>query len=178
MKIVIIGNCGSGKSTLAKQLRTQLNYPLLQLDNLWHQTNYSAEAKKWFIQEQTSFMHQGSWIIDGNYRSTMSLRLQQADVIIWLKVNKVRAILRIIKRSLLFRINKKTRPEMPNQFREHFDREYLDFLKFVFSYDEKKVLELIKANKKKQSTLVIIKKQADKKKIASLILKKKSVLLQ
>lgn len=36
MKIVIIGNCGSGKSTLAKQLRTQLNYPLLQLDNLWH----------------------------------------------------------------------------------------------------------------------------------------------
>ncbi|KRL08132.1 shikimate kinase [Liquorilactobacillus hordei] len=169
MKIIIIGNCGSGKSTLSKQIAAQLNYPLLQLDNLWHQTNYSTDAKEWFIQKQIKFMQQDNWIIDGNYRSTMSLRLQQADVIIWLKISKFRAIWRIIKRSILFRINKKTRPEMPEQFKEHFDREYLEFLKFVFSYDEKQISEVIKVNRTDQSNLVIVRKKADKKKIVNLI---------
>lgn len=169
MKIIIIGNCGSGKSTLAKQITTQLDYPLLQLDSLWHQTNYSADAKKWFIQKQINFMQQNNWIIEGNYQSTMNLRLRQADTIIWLKINKFRAIWRIIKRSILFRINNKTRPEMPNQFSEHFDYEYWKFLKFVLSYDEKKVFELIKANRTNQSDLVIVKKQADKEKIVNLI---------
>ncbi|MFT8670124.1 MAG: hypothetical protein ABF778_10325 [Liquorilactobacillus hordei] len=114
-------------------------------------------------------MQQDNWIIDGNYRSTMSLRLQQADVIIWLKISKFRAIWRIIKRSILFRINKKTRPEMPEQFKEHFDREYLEFLKFVFSYDGKQISEVIKVNRTDQSNLVIVRKKADKKKIVNLI---------
>ena len=40
MKIIIIGNMGSGKSTLAKKIRDVTQLPLLQLDTLWHATDY------------------------------------------------------------------------------------------------------------------------------------------
>ncbi|KRN30226.1 DNA topology modulation protein [Liquorilactobacillus mali] len=174
MKIIIIGNCGSGKSTLAKKIAAKLSYPLLQLDSLWHQTDYSPKAKKWFVEKQTSFMEQKNWIIEGNYRSTIDLRLKQADLIIWLKINKFKAVWRVIKRSILFRLNKKTRPEMPARFKEHFDREYWEFLKFVVSYDEKQMSELILANSTKQSHLLIIRGRKGKGQLMNYLLKKET----
>lgn len=65
MKIIIIGNMGSGKSTLAKKIRDVTQLPLLQLDTLWHATDYSTKAKRWFIDQQQLFMKQNEWIIEG-----------------------------------------------------------------------------------------------------------------
>lgn len=52
MKIIVIGQSGSGKSTLARKIKEITDFPLLPLDLLWHTTDYSIQAKKWFLQEQ------------------------------------------------------------------------------------------------------------------------------
>ena len=73
MKIIVIGQSGSGKSTLARKIKEITGFPLLPLDLLWHTTDYSIQAKKWFIQQQQSFMETNhSWIIEGNYTSTQT----------------------------------------------------------------------------------------------------------
>ncbi|HGF7077552.1 TPA: topology modulation protein, partial [Enterococcus faecium] len=72
MKIIVIGQSGSGKSTLARKIKEITDFPLLPLDLLWHTTDYSIQAKKWFLQEQQSFMVSNpSWIVEGNYTSTL-----------------------------------------------------------------------------------------------------------
>lgn len=55
MRIIIIGNCGSGKSTLALKIAQVTQYPLMQLDSIWHKTDYSKEAKINFKTEQKNF---------------------------------------------------------------------------------------------------------------------------
>ena len=101
MKIIVIGQSGSGKSTLARKIKEITDFPLLPLDLLWHTTDYSIQAKKWFLQEQQSFMVSNpSWIVEGNYTSTLEERIKEADKIIWLKVPRYLAIYRVVWRSL------------------------------------------------------------------------------
>ena len=162
MRLIIIGNSGTGKSTFSTKLKTVTNYPLLQLDSLWHTTDYSKKAKEWLIDEQLSFMKQKNWIIEGNYQGTLPIRIAQTDEIIWLKTTKLTAISRVIKRSIQFRINKQSRPEMPSTFHEKFDRDYWEFLKFIWSYNEKEMAQLILANKKPHAKIIQLKNSKEK----------------
>ncbi|MFC6177468.1 topology modulation protein [Companilactobacillus huachuanensis] len=156
MNIIIVGNSGTGKSTLSKKIARITDYPLMHLDVLWHTTDYSDTAKAWFIQRQQLFMNQKNWIIDGNYSGTMGLRISQADIIIWLKLNRTRALIRVLKRSLIFRLDKGSRLGMAEQFNEHLDRDYLDFLKNVLSYDEARIKGLIEQYKKAGAKVIVL----------------------
>ena len=83
MKIIVIGQSGSGKSTLARKIKEITGFPLLPLDLLWHTTDYSIQAKKWFLQEQQSFMVSNpSWIVEGTYTSPLEERIKEAYQII------------------------------------------------------------------------------------------------
>ncbi|WP_235587443.1 topology modulation protein [Enterococcus faecium] len=140
-------------------------FPLLPLNLLWHTTDYSIQAKKWFIQQQQSFMETNhSWIIEGNYTSTLGKRIKEADKIIWLQVPRCRAIYRVILRSLKRKINKKTRPDMPETFSERFDKEYLEFLSFIWHFEEThepEIQQLIQENHA-QNKLIILKTRGEK----------------
>ncbi|ERL65121.1 hypothetical protein [Schleiferilactobacillus shenzhenensis] len=112
---------------------------MLHLDRLWHKADYSPEAKQWFIQQQRDFMAaHDNWIIDGNYGGTMPLRLAEADLVLWLQVNRVQAIIRVVRRSLRYHWDKASRPDMAAGFTEHWNRDYWNFLAFVWHYDDKK----------------------------------------
>ncbi|WP_125766321.1 AAA family ATPase [Lapidilactobacillus wuchangensis] len=137
MKIALIGSPGSGKSTFAKALAKQTNWPVLSLDYYWHQMDYSDAARAKLLQIQTDFMAQhDNWVIDGNYSQTMAPRMAQADLTIWFQVSRTVAIKRVIGRSLQVRHNGHNRPEMAPNFEEHFDRDYWDFLKFIWHYPQ------------------------------------------
>lgn len=135
MKVVLIGNSGTGKSTLARQIHATTGWPLLALDRLWHATDYSEAAKIRFQAAQTTFMATHvDWVIDGNYTGTLPARIAQADFIIWLRAPRVVAMARVLRRSLAFRRDPRTRPDMAPGFEEHLDREYLAFLAYVWGY--------------------------------------------
>ncbi|WP_165003432.1 MULTISPECIES: topology modulation protein [unclassified Enterococcus] len=163
MKIIVIGQSGSGKSTLARQIREITGYPLLPLDLLWHTTDYSTQAKQWFIQEQQSFMERNqSWIIEGNYASTLERRIKESDKVIWLQIPRYRAIYRVIIRSLKRKINKESRPDMPEAFSERFDKEYLGFLSFIWHFEEThepEIQQLIQEANAQSKLIILTKKQ-------------------
>lgn len=145
MKVMLIGGPGGGKSTLAAALHRGTGWPLLTLDQVWHATDYSAAAKRQFIATQCAFMAKHpNWLIDGNYTSTLPLRLAQADLVVWVRVAAPVAVLRVIQRSLRFRRDPSTRPDMAPGFQEHFDADYLAFLKYTATFRSAKAPALIK----------------------------------
>ena len=98
-RIVIIGISGSGKSTFANKLGKKLNRSIVHLDKEYWTSDwkkrYSSEEWQIFVKE---LIKQDEWIIDGNYTSTMSIRLNRADTIILFDFPKWRCLLRVYLR--------------------------------------------------------------------------------
>jgi adenylate kinase family enzyme len=126
-KIAIIGCCGSGKSTLSRQLSTELNLPLHHLDTLYWKPGWTKTPSEQWSELQTSLCETREWIIDGNYQSTLDIRLNACDTVIFLDVNRFRCIYRALKRTL----SDKTRPDMAAGCEERFN---LEFIKFIWNF--------------------------------------------
>ncbi|PJE64921.1 MAG: AAA family ATPase [Candidatus Ryanbacteria bacterium CG10_big_fil_rev_8_21_14_0_10_43_42] len=99
-KILIIGSPGAGKSVLAKRLHDKLGIELIHLDQYYWKPNWiKPESDQW---ERTiqDLLKKVSFIMDGNYRSTLHLRLPIANTIIFLDPSRFTCFYRIIKRRL------------------------------------------------------------------------------
>lgn len=105
MKIIIIGHSGSGKSTLAKKLAHHYNIPCLHLDTLQFLPNWENRAPEDFTEKLFDFLsHNSSWVIDGIYSKFLfEERLAQADLIIYLNLNRWATFYRILKRYFNYR---------------------------------------------------------------------------
>ena len=80
----MIGCPGSGKSTFAKALQQATGLPLFHLDMLYWNADRTTVEKEVFRQRLAQVLRQPAWIIDGNYASTMELRLQECDTVFFL----------------------------------------------------------------------------------------------
>ena len=84
---MIIGCPGSGKSTFAKKLNQITQIPLYHCDMLYWNGDKSYVSKEVFIQRLNEIISSDQWIIDGNYGSTMKLRLEACDTVFFLDFN-------------------------------------------------------------------------------------------
>lgn len=131
-RIVILGNAGSGKSTLARQLGQRLNLPVVHLDTLFWEPGWIEPDAEQFRARVRDAVSPDIWICEGNYaRRTFDLRLPRADLIIWLDTPRLTCLTRVIKRSVMNR----PRPDLAAGCSEKLDREFLTFLKFVWTFD-------------------------------------------
>lgn len=165
MKILILGCSGSGKSTLTKVLTKNFELPVLHLDRVWHQTAYDEEGQQYLKQTQIDFMNENaSFIVDGNYASTLDLRVPYANLIIWLQIPRHITMYRILKRTIKGKLGLEVRSDMADEFKERFDREYVEFLKFVWHFDKTQLpkMEAAFAKRNADCKLVIIKNKKDK----------------
>ena len=80
-KVIVIGSPGAGKSTFSRKLRDVTGLPLYYLDMIWHKPDRTNISREELVAEQKKIMENRSWIIDGNYLSTMELRLKNCDTI-------------------------------------------------------------------------------------------------
>lgn len=100
-RIIIFGNSGSGKSTLAKELSNLTNLPYNEIDSIRWSQNWIRLSQAEFEEELQSIAATENWIVDDGSQITLEHFKNDADIIIWLKVNVFICLLRLIKRSFL-----------------------------------------------------------------------------
>ena len=84
-KIIILGCPGSGKSTFARALQKQTGLPVFYLDRMNWNPDRTTVEKDVFLERLQEVLNREEWILDGNYGSTIELRLQACDTAFFLK---------------------------------------------------------------------------------------------
>ncbi len=99
-RIAIIGSSGSGKSTFANKLGKVLNRPVIHLDKEYYTSGWQQKypVKADWLDFQKKLVAGDEWIIDGNYRSSLAIRLDRADTIIFFDFPKLLCLWRAFKR--------------------------------------------------------------------------------
>ena len=81
-KAIVIGCPGSGKTTFAEKLQKCTGLPLYYLDAIWHKPDKTHIPREEFDQRITEIFSEEKWIIDGNYKRTIEMRMIQCDTVI------------------------------------------------------------------------------------------------
>jgi adenylate kinase family enzyme len=80
-RIIVIGCPGSGKTTFAKRLAELAKLPIYHLDAIWHKPDKTHIPREEFDGRIREIFNEESWIIDGNYRRTIEMRVEAADTV-------------------------------------------------------------------------------------------------
>lgn len=83
-KIIVIGSPGAGKSCFSRKLSSLTSIGLFHIDNLYWRTDRTHITHEELVCKLNEIMSEEAWIIDGNYISTMELRIKEADTIFYL----------------------------------------------------------------------------------------------
>ena len=153
-KIIVIGCPGSGKSTVSRALHNKTGIPLYHLDMMYWNADKTTVEKSVFLERLSDVLEKDEWIIDGNYGSTMELRMAACDTVIFLDYPLEICLDGIKERR------GKPRSDMPWIETEE-DAEFIEFIK---SYDEQqkpKVLELLEKYSNKNIVVLESREQAD-----------------
>ncbi|MDD3225701.1 MAG: DNA topology modulation protein [Clostridium sp.] len=164
-RIMVIGSPGSGKSTFSRKLSDAVGIPIIHLDKeYWHNGWIETPREDW-VKKQNELISRDKWIIDGNYGSTMNIRLEKADTVILLQLNRFVCLFSYFKR-VITNLNK-IRPDMPEGCKEKFD---LEFMKYILEFPKKsgqRNIDKLKESKNKQ-VIVFKSRRAANKYIKSL----------
>ena len=126
-RIMVIGCPGSGKSTFSKALHEITDIPLYHLDMMYWNADRTTVDKAVFREKLSGTIQKSQWIIDGNYGSTIELRLQACDTVIFLDY-PVDVCLNGIRER-----RGKARTDMP--WIEKSDEEDAEFIEFIKNYN-------------------------------------------
>lgn len=80
-KVVVIGCPGSGKTTFAEKLQKCTGLPLYYLDAIWHKSDKTHISREEFDERIADIFAESQWIIDGNYKRTIEMRLKECDTV-------------------------------------------------------------------------------------------------
>ena len=118
-RILIVGSGGAGKSTLARLLGERLSLPVTHLDKEFWNHGWVETPKDEWRKKQQELLSKPEWILDGNFGSSLELRLERADTVIFLDFNRFVCLCSIFKRRLANA--GKTRPDMAEGCPEKID---------------------------------------------------------
>lgn len=138
-RIAILGRSGSGKSTLANKIGKILHRPVIHLDKLfWNPDWTPAFSVKQDWIDFVSKMTEGSeWIIDGNYhRSVLKPRLENANMLVFLDYSLAVCLWRVLKRRFFGSKISDRHSDMKEKLR-------FDFIKYMFTYPSKEILNKV-----------------------------------
>jgi adenylate kinase family enzyme len=137
-KIAIIGSPGAGKSTLSMKLSEVSGIEVYHLDRLYWKPGWVESSREEIRGIQQDLVKLDQWIIDGNYGSTMEIRLEAADTIVFLDMPKVKCFYRVIKRRFMY--HQKSRPDMREGCPERLRAE---FLRYVWNFEKDKRMGIL-----------------------------------
>ena len=151
-KVIVIGCPGGGKSTFARMLHEKTGLPLYYLDLMYWNADRTTVDRAVFHERLHATMEKESWIIDGNYASTMEMRLAACDTVFFLDYSREVCLAGIDARR------GKSRPDMPWVETEG-DEEFIAFIKNYSTDSRPKVMELL--GRYSDKNIVIFKTRAE-----------------
>ena len=126
-RIAIIGCGGSGKSHLARVLGARLGITPVHLDAVYYDKDWKPLDQEAFAALQRDLVAAPRWIIDGNYASTLPIRLQAADTVIFLDLPGWACLWGIVQRRLRHGGGQ-------HQAIGVYDRITWDFIRYILGY--------------------------------------------
>ena len=153
-KVIVIGCPGSGKSTVSRALHNKTGISLYHLDMMYWNADKTTVEKSVFLERLFAVLEKDEWIIDGNYGSTMELRMSACDTVIFLDY-PICVCLNGIKER-----RGKPRSDMPWIETEE-DEEFIEFIKNYNEQQKPKVLELLKKYSNKNIVIFKSREEAD-----------------
>ena len=153
-KVIVIGCPGSGKSTVSRALHKKTGIPLYHLDMMYWNADKTTVKKSVFLERLSAVLEKNEWIIDGNYGSTMELRMAACDTVIFLDYPLDVCLDGIRERR------GKPRSDMPWIETEE-DAEFIEFIKNYNEQQKPKVLELLEKYGDKNIIILRSREQAD-----------------
>ena len=154
-KVIVIGCPGSGKSTFSKALHKITDIPLFHLDMIFWNADKTTVEKTVFLDRLLKIVQKDEWIIDGNYASTMELRMQACDTIIFLDYPLDVCLNGIKERK------GKPRSDLPWIEPDEDDVEFIEFIKNYNSQSRPKVMELLDSYSHKDIIMFSTRTQAE-----------------
>lgn len=128
-RVLVIGSPGAGKSTLSHELAARTGLPLFHLDRLFWLPGWVERDRDEGRAELAEVLAGGRWIIDGNYGSTMPMRVARADTVVWLDYPTGLCLARVFRRW--WRYRGVARPDMTEGCPENLN---LEFLLYVLNF--------------------------------------------
>ena len=147
-RVIIIGSPGSGKSTLARELHNVTRLPLHYLDMMYWNADRTIVEKPIFRERLADAMSGDEWIIDGNYSSTMEMRIAACDTVIFLDYPTEVCLSGINERR------GKVRVDMPwVELTE--DVEFTEYVKGFRESERPKIIERIEKYKDEKNVIIL-----------------------
>ena len=157
-KIYIIGPVGSGKTTLSKKLSNNYNIKRYELDKVvWDDDHGNIKRKdEEVLKLFDEILTNDFWIIEDVGRSIFIKGREQADIIYYIKLSRLKSYIRVTKRWIKQRLKLEAYNHPPTF------KQLLYFISTVNTYYSDQ-LEKLKSLEKYQDKLIFINKKVIKK---------------
>ena len=109
-RVLILCCAGSGKTTLANHLTEISGVPIIYLNHEYWLADWTETEKEVWQKKIEKLVGKKSWILHGNYLSTLKLRSLYADTLIFLDLSTIVCFLNVFKR--LSKYWGRARPEL------------------------------------------------------------------
>jgi len=125
-RVLVIGISGAGKSTLSRVLAARTALPLIHLDREYWLPGWQMPPREQWRFKVRELSARDRWIMDGNFDSSLDIRLPRADTLIWFDFPALRCIWRAVKRAASS--YGRVRPDMGEGCPERIDVEFLRYI--------------------------------------------------
>ena len=151
-KIIVIGCPGSGKSTFSRSLHEKIEIPLYHLDMMYWNADRTTVEREVFLARLGEVLERDEWIIDGNFSSTMAMRMDAADTVFFLDYETELCLEGVRARR------GKARADIPWVETEE-DEEFMAYIRGFADVERPKILNLLKNYPEKR--IVVFKDRED-----------------
>lgn len=85
-RVLVLGRCGAGKSHFSEWLGKELGLPVIHLDFRFWKSNWTMPVKEEWASWIRGAANEERWVMDGNYLTSLGMRLARADLVIFLEI--------------------------------------------------------------------------------------------